>query len=630
MARARRPVLHGRSGRTTGGRPEADRRELPAPTRRLPAVADDPRLDHTDAVRTVRGAGGHRRRSGRGGRGRALRSRSRLALTQRRRSRRGVVSRPSRHHGDVTVHDPADREWGAFETDAPWVLERSRIEWLPGVDALRAAARREVPVLTAPGRLPPGRRVVTVIARLSWAIAPWWWRRRRHKYAGPEVERADISRRLRVAAEALGPSYIKLGQIISAGEGLFPAELVAEFKKCRDQVQAEPFEAVRHTIEEDLGRPIGEVFEWIDERELAAASIAQVHAARLRTGEDVVVKVQRPSVSKLVRTDLETMAWIAPHLVGRIPVAALANPPALVELFAETIVEELDFRLEAANMLDIATVLRDLGQDGYVVPRPHPTWVTRRVLVMERLSGFNFDDVAGMQGAGIDTEAVIRTGMVAFMEGAIVHGIFHGDLHGGNLFVLPDGRTALLDFGIVARLSQERRLAFLRLMLGATTNDVRGQLAALRDLGALPRDTDLDAVIRDLGLDRPPVDPTTLTGDEMVKEVQRVVKALLGYGARLPKELMLYVKNMVFLDGAIARLAPDLDILAEIASISMWFAQRHGERLSKELGIDPSSVAFDFEGVKAGFGLDADVDRLTYRELQARRQLIQKRMRNAR
>jgi ubiquinone biosynthesis protein len=526
--------------------------------------------------------------------------------------------------------EPADREWGAFETDAPWVLDRDDIAWISGVEHLRAAARREVPVLTEPSRLPPGRRVVTVVGRLTWAIAPWWWRKRRGKYAGPEVARADISRRLRIAAEALGASYIKLGQIISAGEGLFPSELVSEFKKCRDQVQPEPFHAVRATIEQDLGRPLHEVFEWIDETALAAASIAQVHAARLRTGEEVVVKVQRPEVARLVRTDLKTMAWIAPHLVGRIPVAALANPPALVELFAETIVEELDFRLEAANMLDIATVLRDLGQDGYVVPRPHPKLVTRRVLVMERLSGFNFDDVAGMQGAGIDTEAVIRTGMVAFMEGAIVHGIFHGDLHGGNLFVLPDGRTALLDFGIVARLSQERRLAFLRLMLGATTNDVHSQLAALRDLGALPRDTDLDAVIRDLGLDRPPVDPTSLTGDEMVKEVQRVVKALLGYGARLPKELMLYVKNMVFLDGAIARLAPDLDILAEIASISMWFAQRHGERLSKELGIDPRSVEFDFEGVKAGFGLDADVDRLTYRELQARRQLIQKRMRSAR
>ena len=116
-------------------------------------------------------------------------------------------------------------------------------------------------------------------------------------------------------------------------------------------------------------------------------------------------------------------------------------------------------------------------------------------------------------------------------------------------------------------------------------NDVKGQLAALRDLGALPADTDLDAVIRDLGLDQPPVDPTTLTADEMVGEIQRVVKALLGYGARLPKELMLFVKNMVFLDGAIATLAPDLDLFAEIASISTYFAETHGERIAEEVGM---------------------------------------------
>ena len=210
----------------------------------------------------------------------------------------------------------------------------------------------------------------------------------------------------------------------------------------------------------------------------------------------------------------------------------------------------------------------------------------------------------------------------------MIHGIFHGDLHGGNLFVLPDGRTALLDFGIVGRLSSERRMAFLRLMLGSTTNDVRGQVAALRDLGALPKDTVIDDVIRDLRLDQAPVDPTTLSGEELVKEVQRVVKALLGYGARMPKELMLYVKNMMFLDGAIARLAPDLDILAEIANISMHFAQRHGERLGQELGMDAAGFEVNLDGVKAGFGLDAAADQLTYRDLQARRELINKRMRD--
>ena len=131
------------------------------------------------------------------------------------------------------------------------------------------------------------------------------------------------------------------------------------------------------------------------------------------------------------------MAWLAPHLVGRIPIASLANPPALVELFAETIVEELDFRMEAANMIDIAVMLHELKQTGYVVPRPHTSLVTRRVLVMERVDGFNFDDVVGMKNAGVDTEAVVRTAMVALIEGAMIYGVFHGDLHGGNLFVLP-------------------------------------------------------------------------------------------------------------------------------------------------------------------------------------------------
>ena len=265
-----------------------------------------------------------------------------------------------------------------------------------------------------------------------------------------------------------------------------------------------------------------------------------------------MVKVQRPAVRELVHRDLRVMAWIAPFTVGRIPVAALANPPALVELFAETITEELDFRIEAQNMLDVAKSFADLDQRDYVIPRPHPELVTPRVLVMERLEGFKFDDVAGMKGAGVDTEAVVRAGMIGFMEGALIHGIFHGDLHGGNLFVLPDGRTALLDFGIVGRLS---RAAAARLPPPAHDGDVerpdRSARGAARPRRA-PADTDIQAVIKELGLDRPVVDPITLSADELVDEIQRTIKGLLGIGARLPKELMLFIKNMVFLDGAIA------------------------------------------------------------------------------
>jgi ubiquinone biosynthesis protein len=533
----------------------------------------------------------------------------------------------SEDHLDRSATNAADLDWGAFTDTGPWQLNRDEITWFPLADPLRRAAQAEVPGLLRQGRIPPGSHVVTVVGTLAKAIVPWMVRKKRKGFVTQEASRADVSRRLRQAAESLGATYIKLGQIISSGEGLFPAELVNEFKLCRDQVPAEPFEVVRLIVEQDLGARLEDVFESFEPTALAAASIAQVHVARLRTGEDVVVKVQRPSVATLVRKDLKVMAWLAPYLVGRIPIASLANPPALVELFAETIVEELDFRSEAANMVDMAAMLHELGQTGYVVPRPHPRLVTRRVLVMERLHGFNFDDVVGMKDAGIDTEQVIRTGMVAFMEGAMIHGVFHGDLHGGNLFVMADGRTALLDFGIVGRLSGDRRLAFLRLMLGATTNDVKGQLAALRDLGALPLDTDLDAVILELRLDQPAIDPTTLSGEELVHEVQRVVKALLGYGAKLPKELMLYVKNMVFLDGAISRLAPDLDVLQEIATISMMFAERHGERLAGELGIAADAVELNLDGVKASMGLETHVEGITYRELQARRELINKRMR---
>jgi ubiquinone biosynthesis protein len=520
-----------------------------------------------------------------------------------------------------------DTDWGAFDQNPPWVLQLDNIKWQKSAVALRAAAQREVPVLTKPTKIPPVARLITVVFVLTKALLPWFIKKKRKKFDTPEASREFISFRMRKAVERLGSTYIKLGQIISSGEGLFPVELVNEFKLCRDQVPPFSFKEAKQVIEEDLGARLTDVFSKFETTPLAAASIAQVHLATLITGEEVVVKVQRPSVSALVRKDLRVMAWLAPHMIGRIKISALANPPALVELFAETIVEELDFRIEADNMLDVAKMLHELDQKGYIVPRPHPSLVARRVLVMQRLEGFKFDDVVGMQDAGIDTVAVIRTGMIAFMEGAMIHGIFHGDLHGGNLFVMKDGRTALLDFGIVGRLTGSRRMAFLRLMLNATTNNVVGQIEALRDLGALPFDTDIKAVIKDLNLDQPVVDPTTLSGEELVNEVQRIVKAMMGYGARMPKELMLYVKNMVFLDGAIARLAPDLDIIQEVTAISMLFAERHGERLGRELGIDHLAVEINMDSIKAGLGVETSVDTLTYRDLQARRNLIQKRMR---
>jgi ubiquinone biosynthesis protein len=516
-----------------------------------------------------------------------------------------------------------DVEHFSFTHRGPWVVDPDKITWRRDLGELRARTRAEAARLARPPRFPPGGRMAKTGAVLGSALGAWRLIERRR---GGSESRAGISRRLRKAFERLGPTYIKLGQIVSAGEGIFPAELVNEFRLCRDEVRAETYEDVVRVVEADLGRPMEEVFAAFAREPIAAASIAQVHVAKLLTGEDVVVKVQRPDVAHLVQQDLRAMSWVAPKLVGRIPVAALANPPAIVELFADTIVEELDFRLEAENMLDIGRVLAKTDQRSIVVPRPHPSLVTKRVLVMERLHGYNFDDVESIKAAGVDTKAVIRAGMITTLEGAMLYGVFHGDLHPGNLFVDESGRVSLMDFGITGRLDETQRLAFIRVLMGGVTNDVRTQLSALCDLGALPKDTDIDAVVKDLGLDKPPMDPTQMSAQQLIAEIREIVQKLVGYGARLPKELMLFIKNLLFLDGAIATLAPDLDLIAETFQVATYFATKHGERLASETGTESKPFEIDLEGFKASFGLDSSVESLTYADLQKRRMIISKRM----
>ncbi|MGO9028038.1 MAG: ABC1 kinase family protein [Acidimicrobiales bacterium] len=524
---------------------------------------------------------------------------------------------------------PQDLAVGAFTAHGPWIVDPDTMSWRTPdgrpIDDLRQRTAELAVELIRPRLSPPGVRVVTVGIHLGNALLRWAVTGR-----GTPDSRSDLSGRLRSAFEQLGPTYIKLGQIISSGQGVFPDELVEEFQLLRDRVPPESFTAVRQTVEEDLGRPLADVFLSFDRTPIASASIAQVHAATLRSGERVVVKVQRRSVASLVRKDIAAMTWIAPWLIGRIPIAALANPPALVELFAETIVEELDFRLEAQNMLDIGAVLASTDQTSIVVPRPHPELVTRRVLVMEQLHGFAWGDADGMRAVGIDTAAVLRASLISFLEGALLHGVFHGDLHGGNMLVQPDGTVALLDFGITGRLDEHKRLAFLRLQVAATTNTVRPQIEALRDLGALPADTDIDAVIDDLGLDRPGIDPTLLTADEMVAELRDVTKALLGYGARLPKELMLFVKDMLFLNGAMATMAPDVDILGELLAVITYFTERHGAQIARDVGLDLAATPVDLEGYRAAMGFTDPSVTITFRDLQERRELIRRRLQQRR
>ncbi len=378
--------------------------------------------------------------------------------------------------------DVEDAGIGAFSSTPPWVVRPETMSWREGIDSLRRRQRRRVPELIRRRSVPPFR-LVRVVLTVGWAVAAWWATARIH---GRKGSRSELAHRLRIAFEALGATFVKLGQVVASADGMLPAELVSEFKRCRDQVAPAPFPRVRAVLEAELGMPLADCFAEFDERPLAAASIAQVHAARLTTGQEVVVKVQRPGLDRIVERDLAAMSWVVPILGKRVRLALLANMPAYLELFAETIIEELDFRLEAQNMLDVAALLARSEDRPVVVPRPHPELVTRRVLVMEPLRGFKIDDDEAILEAGIDPTPVFRSLLVSFFEGALVYGVFHGDLHGGNMMVTADGRLGIFDFGITGRLSGTARAALLQLLIGGTTNDVQLQLRAFAELGGFP------------------------------------------------------------------------------------------------------------------------------------------------
>jgi ubiquinone biosynthesis protein len=181
-----------------------------------------------------------------------------------------------------------------------------------------------------------------------------------------------------------------------------------------------------------------------------------------------------------------------------------------------------------------------------------------------------------------------------------------------------------LDFGITGRLDEFRRLAFLRLVMGATMNDVRAQVEALRDLGALPADVDIDEVIVALGLAEAPQDIVEMSAEELTAQLRDFTKHLLSYGAKMPKELMLFVKNILFIDAAVMAFAPDIDLLGEIAAIAAYFASRYGGRIAEEIGVDPRERDVDLNGVRSSLGVSAETQRISYRELQARREDVRK------
>ncbi|MBX7160919.1 MAG: phosphotransferase, partial [Acidimicrobiia bacterium] len=388
---------------------------------------------------------------------------------------------------------------------------------------------------------------------------------RRGATGAADPVRAALAARLRAACEALGPTFVKFGQLLGSADGLLPPEIVAEFGGCRDDVAPLGFEIVRREAERALGR-LDEHFATIDARPLAAASIAQVHAGVLHDGTEVVVKIQRPGVRAVVERDVAVLHALT-ATVERVDIATTANLSGMVALFAQTVLEELDFRLEAENMIEIALSLEEAGAVDVAVPHPLPWGVTPTVLVMERLHGRRLHDPEHGPGGTVDALALLRTGTQAVLECALTHGLFHGDMHAGNMLLLADGRYGLLDFGIVGRFDAGQRRALWEWITAMLTDDLAAQLAALDGLGAFPPGTDVEALAAGLDLALTALEDGDTGFEEVAVGFERIARILQAHGMRVPKELALFLKNLLHVNGAMRTLAPESDPYAEVGDI---------------------------------------------------------------
>ena len=376
---------------------------------------------------------------------------------------------------------------------------------------------------------------------------------------------------------------MKFGQIIASSPGLFPDVLSEEFRACLDAVPPVPSAVVRRVVEEELGRAPEEAFESFDPKPMASASIAQVHSARLRSGEEVVVKVQRPGIKRRLAADLRILHRVA-RLAARSSTGRMANPVAIVEDFEQTLTEELDFTVEGRYMEEFERNLRSFGTNDVVrVPKVHWEYTTPRVLTMERIHGYKIDDWEQLRETGWDLETLLKSGVRAWMEAALVHGLFHGDVHAGNLMVDRDGRVVFLDFGIMGRLDESTRDVIRRGLPALLLNgDYEAVAKAIYEIGAVLEPTDLEQSSRDIAEIVNPILGRPLREISYGEILVDIIRIGTRYDVRLPRELVLLSKQMLYFERYAKMAAPDWAIIGDPDLLSFLFAGLGGSELEIE------------------------------------------------
>lgn len=381
------------------------------------------------------------------------------------------------------------------------------------------------------------------------------------RYRIPLEQRHDKStpERLRLAFEELGPTFVKLGQVLSTRPDLLPESFIEEFVKLQDNVAPITFEAAKGVIEKDLKGKIEDLFQYVNPQPLASASIAQVHEAVLRSGEKVVIKVQRPDIDRIVLQDINILTFVAALLERYVPETRILNPSIFVSEFFRTLSFELDFVVEANNIQRISENMAALPD--IVIPRVFSSLSSHRVLTLQRLEGIRVNDIPAIDAQKIDRKRIAKLGARAFFKAVMVDGLFHGDLHGGNLFILPGNRIGIIDFGIVGRISQKSRDQLANMVLSLLEEDFENLCFQYAELGAAPPSVDFENFQRDLRNTLSPYMGLNISQVNTGKILVEATKIAAHYKIRIPGEWMIVFRAILTMEGMGRSLDPDLDIM---------------------------------------------------------------------
>lgn len=407
----------------------------------------------------------------------------------------------------------------------------------------------------------------------------------------PTAPAMSTPERVRHALEEMGPTFVKLGQILSTRVDLFAPEWISEFEKLQDQASAVPFDQIRDQLAADLGADPDSVFAGLDPVPLAAGSIAQVHRAQLAGGMPVIVKVRRPGIDAVIDADLRLLRHVAELAEREWPALERFQPRALVRQFAASLRRELDLRSECRNADRIATNLA--RNENVVVPKVYWQWATQRLNVQAYVGGIPGRELSAVDAAGLDRRLLARRGANAVLQMVLEDGFFHADPHPGNVFYLPGNRLAFIDFGMVGRLSSERRDQLADLLYSLAQREVERAAERLVEWAGNTQ-VDMQSLCLDIdsfidgfhGVPLQQIDVGRLLGD--------LTALMRDHQLALPPDLALLFKAAISLEGLGRMLDPDFDMVSEALPFLQRIAsERRSPRALAKTGMKSLRAAMD-------------------------------------